>query len=93
MFESARDVSPLLGRLLSSLDDMLQKHNVYLNDTSTSRNDNQMQFTHHGPDLHEPGTALDTSLDQFWQIAVQSDPNLDSLAWDNLFSALDSQPM
>jgi hypothetical protein len=93
MFESARDVSPLLGRSLSSLDDMLQKHNVHLNDTGTSRNDDQMQFTQHDPDLHLPGATLDTSLDQFWQIAVQSDPNLHSLAWNNLFSALDSRPM
>jgi hypothetical protein len=105
IFESARDVSPLLRRCFSSLFNILQKHNVYLTDTFISLNDqvaaqdsnpgfyDQMVASQLGPDLYQQNLPLDTSFDQFWQLAAQSEPNPDSLAWDDLFSALDTRPM
>ncbi|TKA53023.1 hypothetical protein B0A49_13827, partial [Cryomyces minteri] len=109
----ARNASPLLGRFLSSLSDVLRKHKVHLTDPSTlatnnvagfaheimldafnnPSDDNQMQSTQLGLDMQDPGVALDTSFDEFWQIAMQGEPNPDSLTWDNLFSALDSRPL
>jgi hypothetical protein len=93
--DDARDVSPLLSRSLSSLCEILQKYNVYLPDLAASTepqgssdplNDVHMQSTQLDLDAH------DTSSDQFWQIATQSETNLDLDTWDNLFSALDSRP-
>lgn len=37
--------------------------------------------------------SLDTSFEEFWRTAVQSERSFDSFAWDNLFSSLDTQPM
>ncbi len=112
MFEDTRHISPLLGRFLSSLRHILQKHKVYLTDPLTSTtnrvasfvnetnpdafnppDDDQIQFTRPGLDVHGPGLALDISFDDFWQSAIQSEPNPDLLAWDNLFSALDMRPL
>lgn len=42
--------------------------------------------------MQNPGVALDF-FDEFWQIAMQGEPNLDSLTGDNLFSALDSRSL
>lgn len=112
MFKEASNISPLLGRFLSSLEDVLRKHNIKLMEPSTTTSDNvagfagditldgfnnpstdeQMQFTQLGLDMQDPGFALNTSFDEFWQIAMQDEPNPDSLTWDNLFSALDSRP-
>ncbi|TAQ84486.1 hypothetical protein B7494_g7197 [Chlorociboria aeruginascens] len=106
-FESVKEISPLLSLSVSSLNSILQKHKVFLFDTTTTNEivhkgtpnvfnttgDNQMQSAERRPDVHEQSVALDTSFDQFWQFAVESEPNLDSLAWDNFFSALDTQPM
>ncbi|KAI1371645.1 hypothetical protein F4677DRAFT_435290 [Hypoxylon crocopeplum] len=110
-FEDDKHISPLSNRFLSSLCDILQKHNVYLPDrpTSTINNtsgayeprpgtgglsdDDQMQSTQLGEDILDPGVVLDTSFDEFWKFAVQSEPNLDSFTWDNLFSSLDSRPL
>ncbi|MCJ1386083.1 hypothetical protein MMC17_009208 [Xylographa soralifera] len=112
MFEDTRGASPLLGRFLSSLRDILRKHKVYLTDPMTSTtnqvanfvnetntdafnppDDDQMQFTQLGMDAHDPGANLDTSFDEFWQSVIQSEPNLDLHAWDDLFSALDTRPL
>ena len=112
MFEDTRHVSPLLGRFLSSLRHILQKHKVYLTEPLTSTTnrfasfvnetnpdvlnpseDDQMQFTQLGLDVYGPGVTFDTSFDEFWQSAIQSEPNPDLLAWDNLFSALDTRPL
>ena len=53
--------------------------------------DDQMQFTQPAAGLQETGLSLNTSFDEFWQIAMQGEPTSDSLTWDNLFSALDSR--
>jgi hypothetical protein len=44
MFEDTRHVSPLLGRFLSSLHQVLRKHNVYLSDPFTSMTDQGDSF-------------------------------------------------
>jgi hypothetical protein len=61
----------------------------------------RMQSTQLGLQLQDPGVALDTSFDtsfdasfdEFWQTALQSEPNLNPLTWDNMFSAVDSRPI
>lgn len=111
IFEGARHGSPLLGRFLSSLRHILQKHSVYLTDPVTSatsaahlRSEDNCgtlnSFDSRGPqsigpgrDIHDGFADTDISFDDFWQAAVQSEPNLDLLAWDNLFSALDSRTL
>ena len=52
----------------------------------------QMQSTDFDLNMQDPGITLDTSFDEFWQIAMQ-ESNPDSVTWDNLFSALDSRPL
>ncbi|KAI0381142.1 hypothetical protein F5Y04DRAFT_255851 [Hypomontagnella monticulosa] len=54
--------------------------------------DTHMQSTQFELDTHD-STVPDRSFDEFWQFATESEPNLDSLTWDNLFSALDTRPM
>lgn len=104
IFEDARDLCPLLDRYLNSFNEILEKHHVYLTDRSGSvqetgpgafdtANDAQMQSAQFGGDVHDVGLGLDTSFDDFWLNAFQSEPNLDSLTWDSIFSALDSQPV
>ena len=84
--------------------EILEKHHVYLTDRSGSvqeagpgafdtANDAQMQSAQFGGDVHDIGLGLDTSFDEFWLNAFQSETNLDSLTWDSIFSALDSQPV
>lgn len=51
------------------------------------------QFTQFGFDVQDPGTFLNTSFDDFWEIAIQGEPNPDSLTWDNLFSDIDTRPL
>jgi hypothetical protein len=91
MFEDATYASPLLERFLGSLREVLGRYGVVLDDSALD-GDEQMQTTPQGLDQ---GTALpmDTSFDDFWQIAMQGEQNPDSLTWDNLFSALDSRPL
>lgn len=113
MFGDSSSLSPLLGRFLNSLKDVLWKHKVHLTDplalaahnvanfaddimldTFNNRaNDDEMQSTLSGPDMVDPSVPLSTSFDEFWQIAMQGEPNLDLLTWDNLFSTLDSQSL
>jgi hypothetical protein len=52
--------------------------------------DNEMQSMQLGLDIFDSGMDFDTSFDDFWQMAVQSEPNLDCDTWANLFSNLDS---
>ncbi|KAF2093561.1 hypothetical protein NA57DRAFT_61267 [Rhizodiscina lignyota] len=68
-------------------------------------NDWLLQHSQFGPGMDHTGYALETHFDtssdtsfnasfgEFWQMAIESEPNLDSVTWDNLFSALDSQPI
>lgn len=113
MFENTSNASPLLGRLLSSLSDVLKKHKVRLDDPSIIATNNttsyapgiimdassnpfsdiQMQSSQFEFDIQDSGLTLDNSFDEFWQIAMQTSSNLDSLSWDNLFSTLDSRPL
>lgn len=110
-FEDTRGISPLAGRFLSSLCDILRKHKVYLTNSPTLTpsfasgsagitrpgamdfvHDEQMQFNQSELGIYGSNVSLDASFDEFWQFAT-SEPNLDSMTWDNLFSALDSRPI
>jgi hypothetical protein len=143
MFEDTQHVSPLLGQFLTSLRQILYKHNVSLSllphpnpnhllstttttttttatpayepglypysntdtGTGTCTFANPSPNTHqHQPNLdfsqttwgnYDPPnmTFDDTSFDEIWQTAVQGEPVLDMLAWDGLFSSLDSRPL
>ncbi|KAI9690054.1 MAG: hypothetical protein M1820_010053 [Bogoriella megaspora] len=55
--------------------------------------EHQMQSTQFDMDLDLPGVNFDVSFDEFWQSAIEGEPDLDLLAWDNLFSSLDSRPL
>jgi hypothetical protein len=53
----------------------------------------QMNSLPLGFDMQDPGTFLNTSFDEFWEIAIQGEPNPDSLTWDTLFSDIDTRPL
>lgn len=57
--------------------------------------EDQMRFHQPETDMENPSNVLDASasFEEFWQNAMQSEPNLDSNAWDDLFSGLDSRSM
>lgn len=54
--------------------------------------DTQMLSAPLEPETLDP-IVPDRSFDEFWQFATESEPNLDFLTWDHLFSALDTRPM
>jgi hypothetical protein len=89
MFEDATYASPLLERFLGSLREVLGRYGVVLDDSALEVHE-QMQTTQQELDT---GMPMDTSFDDFWQIAMQGEQNPDSLTWDHLFSALDSRPL
>lgn len=110
-FDDDRHISPLPSRFLSSLRDVLQKHEVYLNHQPVSSSENaagvaseinaggfsllpdiQMQ-PELSLDMQTAEGGLDSSFDEFWQFASQSEMNPDSITWDNLFAALDTRPI
>lgn len=111
MLENARHVSPLLGRSLDALREILRKHNVDLTGPAEPTTDGAAGLTQEaeadrpdllsytetqpaglGLDFPELGGSIDASFDEFWQIAAQNEMDLDTTAWDNLFSALDTRP-
>ena len=112
LFEDSQNTSPLLGRFVESLKNVLLAHDVHLtNDTALSSNNisrstgvirsgaleiplsiDQMQSVQVDIDTQYPNFAPEFSFDEFWQVAMQHEQNSDVLAWDNLFSAIDSQP-
>lgn len=53
----------------------------------------QVQPSQVGLEMNVPEVVMDTSFDDFWNFASQAEPNLDSLTWDNMFSALDTRPI
>ncbi|KAI8629883.1 hypothetical protein F5Y19DRAFT_484325 [Xylariaceae sp. FL1651] len=61
-------------------------------DFTTTPDNAELQFPQLGLDNTESEFAIDPSIDEFWQTANQTEMNLDSATWDNLFSALDSRP-
>lgn len=68
-------------------------HDIMSDASNKPSQDGQMQFNQLGLDMEDPGVALNASFDEFWQIAMLGAPDPDSLTWDNLFSALGSQPL
>jgi hypothetical protein len=93
MFERAGEESLLPSRFLNSLREFMQRYKV--------------QIANEGPPLRSEALdsqdttpsarvfdALDVpSFDEFWNTAFQGDLNIDSWAWDQQFSSLDSMPM
>jgi hypothetical protein len=53
----------------------------------------QAQFGHLQSDMTDPSDLQEPSFDELWQRTMQVEPNADLLAWDNMFSALDSRPL
>ncbi|KAI1478541.1 hypothetical protein F4774DRAFT_385197, partial [Daldinia eschscholtzii] len=110
-FDDDRHVSPLPRRFLTSLRDVLQKHEVYLTNQPTSGADSAIDINSavesggfglahdiqmqpdFGLDMQNTELGLDNSFEEFWRFASQSEMNLDSITWDNLFSALDTRPI
>jgi len=66
-------------------------HEMMLDNFNNPPDEDQMQLTQLELNMQDPDISLNTSFDEFWQIAVQGDAHPDSLTWDNLFSALDSE--
>lgn len=106
MFEDGKEISPLLGRFLGSLKDVLGKHKVQLIDLPMVSVEHAVNAgagmvldglnTNSMLDLlgmQDSDFVFDASLDEFWQAAMQGETNSDQLAWDNLFSELDGQPI
>ncbi|KAI1135480.1 hypothetical protein F5Y05DRAFT_421424 [Hypoxylon sp. FL0543] len=55
--------------------------------------DNQVQYNQISMDTPEPEVVPEISFDSFWDFASQSEPNLDSLTWDNPYASLDTRPL
>lgn len=103
-FEETRESSPLFARFLSSSNNILQKYKVNLGETSLDTFPGTA-FSSQGTDepildpsipspyIEHPGISFDSSLDDFWYMALQDEPDLDTVAWDSLFSELDSRPV
>ncbi|KAI8956676.1 hypothetical protein F5Y11DRAFT_365003 [Daldinia sp. FL1419] len=96
-FDDSRHVSPLPSRFLDSLRDVLRKHEVHLTTEDFSL---RLSFLHDtqpqpelGMDMQDTDVGLGGYFDEFWQFANQSEMNLDSITWDNIFSALDTRPI
>jgi hypothetical protein len=100
-FENARYPSPMVTHLLESLKKVLRKHNVQLQDQSTDAItvsnsisfEDPMLFTQLGGDMGVADHVLDTSFDEFWEIAMQGAASPDLLLWDNMFSSVDLRPL
>ncbi|KAI0118064.1 hypothetical protein F4776DRAFT_634996 [Hypoxylon sp. NC0597] len=56
-------------------------------------NEDHMQSIQSSMGPNEPENGPDISFDGFWRLASQSEPNLDTFTWDNLFSSLDTRPI
>ena len=111
MLEGARNISPLLGRSLDSLWEILWKHEVPLIDMASSTTKYATAPSEYPADysqdlledvdllsarfeagVHDPMVGVDTSFDEFWQLAGETTTDIDLVSWDKLFSALDSRP-
>lgn len=53
----------------------------------------QSQFGHLQLDMTDSMDLQEPSFDELWQRTMQVEPNADLLAWDSMFSALDSRPL
>lgn len=53
----------------------------------------QSHFRHFEHNLPDSADLLDPSFDELWQRTMETDPNSDLLAWDSMFSAIDSRPL
>ncbi|KAE9363025.1 hypothetical protein N431DRAFT_489964 [Stipitochalara longipes BDJ] len=51
----------------------------------------QLQFLHTQLESQDSDMAFNAPFDEFWMLAMQGESTADSIAWDNLFSALDSR--
>jgi hypothetical protein len=100
-FENRKYPSPLVARFLDSLKDVLRKHKVQLQDQSIAATtglngnsiDDQMLLAQLGEDMEVSDLGLDSSFDEFWEIAMLGDLDPDLLIWDNMFSSVDFRPL
>lgn len=83
----------LAGSLTSTSDQVASFDHGTNPEASVASDVDQMQSIDLDLDVHDPGVPFDISFDECWQNAIQSEPSLDLLAWDNLFSAADSRPL
>ncbi|KAH8697891.1 fungal-specific transcription factor domain-containing protein [Talaromyces proteolyticus] len=107
ILERARDISPILGRSLDSLYEVLRKYNVSLSvtlsadakevpeltpDTEIGSLDPLYHVYMQSTQLELHGLGPGTNFDGVSQNSPQFEANLDLITWDNLFSAVDSRP-
>jgi len=112
LFEDAQGVSPLPGRFANSVNSVLRKNNVDLDDPPSASSDQhihsgdglnsgsldlanagQPQLSNLQLDMTDLGDIPELSFDEFWERTMQVEPNADALAWDDMFSTLDSRPL
>ena len=84
----------LMDPLAFTTSDMADSpHDHLLDAFSNPSEHDQSEPSHFELDMQDPNLPLDTSFEEFWQIAMQGETNPDSITWDNLFSTLDSRPL
>jgi len=103
--EGARSISPLLNRSLDSLVEVLRKHQVQADWTSSTGDyqnhggnpvtleDGEMDALQNSTGMGEGSIPITPSINEFWQNVNQFDMEFDSATWDNFFSNLDSRPI
>jgi hypothetical protein len=107
MLEGARNISPILGRSLDSLYEVLKKYNVSLS-ANVSPDSKEVPETVLEPEIGDfdplyhvymqstqlgiHGLSPGTNFDEFSQNSTQFETDLSLITWDNLFSAVDSRP-
>ncbi|KAF2117185.1 hypothetical protein BDV96DRAFT_20015 [Lophiotrema nucula] len=92
IFQDAQDVSPLLSRCWSSLNGVMQKHNIHLN-TGSSMRTAHSDGTEETQSVSTDPLISDTSFDEFWHNAFHGETTLGTSDWDAIFSNLDSRPI
>jgi hypothetical protein len=98
--ERLRHISPLLGRCLDALEDILLKYGIILHapnlcSAPESNSWGKMTGQDHMPfeDIEQGSVELDSSFDTFWETMVmQNEADPDVVDWESMFFTLDSRP-
>lgn len=98
--ERLRPTSPLLGRCLDALENILLKHRIMLQEPVLwSASDNDPLRNPTTPDdmpvggIEEVPVDLDLPFDNFWRtMTAQIENESNAVDWDSMFSTLDSRP-
>ncbi|KAJ3545166.1 hypothetical protein NM208_g2649 [Fusarium decemcellulare] len=103
MLDDDKDASPLVLRSLNVIRGILQKHKIVLPNPANMLN-HHVADTAEGIDVGQGDVLMqpaqlegafeysNTPFGEFWQSAMQSETDFDTITWDNLFSAVDSRP-